>query len=478
MATSRQTTEGPGEELPARTGDRLDPQNRLSSLFDSHTLRLRTSIDASGVVTAEGRIDGITTLAFCTDARISGGAMGVQGCDRIAALIDSAVTLRTPVIGVWHSGGARLAEGVSSLEAVGRVFVSTVRASGRIPQISVIVGAAAGGAAYGPALTDVVIMSDDARLFVTGPEIIRRVTGENVDMRALGGPEIHATRSGVAHITVGDEDAAFATARRVTRLLCAQHRPDPDRVAERSALNAILPAHSNRAYDVRPLIQCLLDEGSGLELHPSWAPNLVTYLGYLGAGAVGVLANNPLRMGGCLNSEASDKGARFVRMCDALDIPMIVIVDAPGYLPGVRQEHDGVLRRGAKLLHAFASATTPRVSLVTRKAYGGAYLAMNARAMGATAVFAWPKAEVAVMGAGPAIDILHRRDLASTTGVELDRLRERLIRDHQRRLGGLDRLISEGIVDAVINPSSTPMVLARTLFEAAPGARNHSNIPL
>jgi acetyl-CoA/propionyl-CoA carboxylase carboxyl transferase subunit len=458
--------------------DHRHPERRLRELFDSGTLQLMTRADDAGVATANGLISGSVAFAFCTDARVLGGAMGAQGCARICAVVDLAAERRVPVVGVWHSGGARIAEGVSSLEAVGSVFSAIVRASGRIPQISVMVGPAAGGAAYGAALTDIVIMSENACMFVTGPDIIRRVTGEDVDFRTLGGPEVHARQSGVAHVTVQDEAAAFSAAREITTVLTVRRKPNPDLVTDRSALATLLPSCSNRAYDVKPLIKGILDEGSSTELHPAWAPNLVTCLGYLGHGPVGVLANNPLRMGGCLNSDASDKGARFVRMCDALDIPMIVIVDVPGYLPGVRQEHDGVLRRGAKLLHAFAGATIPRVTLVTRKAYGGAYLAMNARAMGASAVYAWPQAEVAVMGASAAIEILHRRTLASSAGAQRERLRMQLVEDHQRKLGGLERLVSDGVLDAVITPSSTPSVIARALSNATRGARNHSNIPL
>ncbi len=302
------------------------------------------------------------------------------------------------------------------------------RASGVVPQISVVLGAAAGGAAYGPALTDVVILSEQGRIFVTGPDVVRSVTGEDVDMARLGGPEPHTPRSGVVHMVdrlrrrgAGPGQGARAAAS-ASRAASTSARSSSTRCSRRprlesggrdgaDSLASFLPESPRRAYDVKPLVAMLLDE-PGIELHPRWAPNVVTTLGRLAGRTVGVIANNPLRLGGCLDATSAEKAARFVRMCDAFGVPLVVLVDVPGYLPGVGQEWDGVVRRGAKLLHAFAEATVPRVTLVTRKVYGGAYIAMNSRALGATRVFAWPGAEIAVMGAVAAIRILHRRTLA------------------------------------------------------------------
>ena len=387
-----------------------------------------------------------------------------------------------PVVGLWHSGGARLREGVVSLHAVGEVFAIMTRASGRIPQISVVIGPAAGGAAYGPALTDIVILGPDGRVFVTGPDVVRSVTGENVDALRLGGPEPHGRRSGVVHVVTETTDEAYQRARLLTHLLGAQGTLDVDAVVDRP-LEGLLPESRKRAYDVHPLVAGVLDEASTtVELHPKWAPNITTTLGRFGGRTVGVVANNPLRLGGCLDSSSAEKAARVVRMCDAFGVPLIVLVDVPGYLPGVGQEWDGVVRRGAKLLHAFAEATVPRVTLVTRKAYGGAYIAMNARSLGATRVLAWPGAQVAVMGAVAAVRILHRRRLADVAEDARAQVEAELAAEHERLAGGVDRAVEIGVVDEVVSPTLTRSAIARAIDDAVQqdGVRrgSHGNIPL
>ncbi|HET8647027.1 MAG TPA: carboxyl transferase domain-containing protein, partial [Vicinamibacteria bacterium] len=391
--------------------------------------------------------------------------------------IDAAVRERVPVVGLWHSGGARLAEGVVALDAVGQVFSAMVRASGRVPQISVVLGPAAGGAAYGPALTDIVVMSDHGRIFVTGPEVVRSVTGEQVDMARLGGPEPHGRRSGVVHVTTRDDGAAIGVARTLAALLGNQGRLAVPAPAADDDLGSLLPERASRAYDVKPLVAALLD-APGVELHARWAPNMVTTLGRFAGRTIGVLANNPLRLGGCLDAASAEKAARFVRMCDSLGVPLVVVVDVPGYLPGLGQEWDGVVRRGAKLLHAFAEAVVPRVTLVTRKAYGGAYIAMNSRSLGATAVFAWPTAEVAVMGASAAVNILHRRTLAASPADQREAVRERLIEEQVRAAGGVRRALEQGFVDAVIDPRHTRSRIAEALARAPASRGSHGNIPL
>src|SRR6266540_3369028 len=439
------------------TVDDRDPEVRLRALFDAGTMRPLTGRDDSGVLAARGEIDGTPAVAFATDAMKMGGAMGTEGCRHIVDTIDAAVRERVPVVGLWHSGGARLAEGVVALDAIGQVFAAMVRASGRVPQISVVLGPAAGGAAYGPALTDVVVMSDGGRIFVTGPEVVRSVTGEQVDMERLGGPEAHGRRSGVAHVTTKDDESAITCARQLAALLGHQGRLSPD--------------------DVKPLVKTLLD-APGVELHVKWAPNIVTTLGRFAGRTVGVIANNPLRLGGCLDAASAEKAARFVRMCDALGVPLVVLVDVPGYLPGLGQEWDGVVRRGAKLLHAFAEAVVPRVTLVTRKAFGGAYIAMNSRSLGATAVFAWPDAEVAVMGASAAVNILHRKKLAAAPAEEREALRAKLVEEQLKVAGGVNRALEIGVVDDVVEPSETRKRIAEALA-GAPAARGaHGNIPL
>jgi acetyl-CoA/propionyl-CoA carboxylase carboxyl transferase subunit len=459
-----------------RSTDPRDPEDRLERFFDPDSMDLLVARDTSGVVAARGTVHGSRAVAFCTDATVMGGAMGRDGCRHIVDAIDTAVRERVPVVGIWHSGGARLAEGVEALHAVGEVFAAMVRSSGRIPQISVVLGPAAGGAAYGPALTDLVIMGPAGRVFVTGPDVVRSVTGEVVDQEQLGGPDTHGRRSGVVHVVTDSEGEALETARTAVDLLAAPGSFAPDDGAA-TDLRALLPDQPQRAYDVKPLVAALLD-GPGLELHPRFAPNVVTTLGRLAGRTVGVIANNPLRLGGCLDSASAEKAARFVRMCDAFGVPLVVLVDVPGYLPGVGQEWDGVVRRGAKLLHAFAEAVVPRVTLVTRKSYGGAYIAMNSRSLGATGVFAWPEAETAVMGAEAAVGILHRRKLAAAADHEREALRRQLIAEQERESGGVRRGLDIGVVDEVIEPTRTRQRLAEALA-ATPIARGrHGNIPL
>ncbi|HEU0241409.1 MAG TPA: carboxyl transferase domain-containing protein [Micromonosporaceae bacterium] len=478
------TTTQTGTSTADDAVDHRDPELRLRNLFDRGTLRLAMQRDSSGVLWARGEIDGTTAIAYATDGTKMGGAMGIEGCRHIVDAIDAAVRERIPVLGLWHSGGARLPEGVLALDGVGIVFAAMVRASGRVPQISVVLGPAAGGAAYGPALTDVVIMGGDGRIFVTGPEVVRSVTGEQVDMERLGGPEPHGRRSGVVHITTKDDASALASAREVAALLGHQGRLSVSDVADDVDLGALLPAEAARAYDVKPLVKTLLDDsgedglGGPVELHTKWAPNIVTTLGRFAGRTVGVIANNPLRLGGCLDSASAEKAARFVRMCDSLGVPLIVLVDVPGYLPGVGQEWDGVVRRGAKLLHAFAEAVVPRVTLVTRKSFGGAYIAMNSKALGATAVYAWPSAEIAVMGASAAVNILHRKKLAAAKPEDREALRAELIEQQTHVAGGVHRAVEIGVVDEVIEPKETRKRIAEAIA-AAPAARGaHGNIPL
>ena len=458
----------------------LDPRSplvRLAAFFDDGEFTPITPIDDCGMLAAVGRVNGAGVVAFCSDPTVQGGAMGIDGCRAITTAYDRALADSSPVVGIWHSGGARLREGVASLDAVGRVFAAMTRASGRVPQISIVLGPAAGGAAYGPALTDVVVLAPEGRIFVTGPEVVRSVTGEEVDMERLGGAEPHGRRSGVVHVVAESEADALQRGRQLASLLGSQGSLDVASVADVD-LELTLPEARKRAYDVHPLIDSLLDDDSTLELHPRWAPNIVTVLGRFGGRTVGVVANNPLRLGGCLDSTSAEKAARFVRMCDAFAIPLIVVVDVPGYRPGVGQEWDGVVRRGAKLLHAFAECEVPRITLVTRKAYGGAYIAMNGKSLGATRVLAWPGAEVAVMGSVAAVRILHRRRLAEVPDDARAQVELELAAEHEVIAGGIDRAVEIGVVDEVVSPSETRGRLAR-IIKDAPGRRgHHGNIPL
>ena len=441
--------------------DVRDPQLRIERILDSGTFTALTERDDSGMLAGYGYVSGTRVTVFATDATIQGGAMGEGGAHVILAAYADAMKHKNPIVGIWHSGGARLREGVKSLHAFGLVFNAITQASGKIPQFSLVLGPAAGGGAYGPALTDVIVLAPEGRIFVTGPDVVRSVTGESVDMARLGGPEPHGRRSGVVHIVAESEDDSFASIQRLVRLLGNQgalqaHTSDID-------LATFLPESNKRAYDVHPLITGLLDGDSDLqELHPKWAPNIVTTLGRLGGRTVGVVANNPLRLGGCLDSSSGE----------------VVVVDVPGYLPGVGQEWDGVVRRGAKLLHAFSEAVVPRVTLITRKAYGGAYIAMNSRSLGATRVFAWPTAEVAVMGAVAAVRVLHRRILADLPDDQRAAMELELAAEHEKISGGVARAIEIGVVDEIIEPTRSRSAIAHALLAAPHRRGDHSNIPL
>jgi acetyl-CoA/propionyl-CoA carboxylase carboxyl transferase subunit len=447
------------------------------NLFDGGEFTTITPEDDRGVLAAVGRANGTNIVAFCTDPTVQGGAMGNEGCRAIITAYDRAFADSSPVIGLWHSGGARLREGVLSLDGVGRVFAAMTRASGKVPQISVVLGPAAGGAAYGPALTDIVIMAPAGRIFVTGPEVVRSVTGEDVNMETLGGSEPHGRRSGVVHITTDSEQEALDRARSLASLLGHQGSLDINSIADVD-LGALMPESARRAYDVHPIVEAFVDEGTFVELHERWAPNIVVGLGRLGGRTTGIVANNPMRLGGCLDSSSAETAARFVRMCDAFAVPLVVLVDVPGYLPGLGQEWEGVVRRGAKLLHAFAECVVPRVTVVTRKSYGGAYVAMNSSSLGATRVFAWPDAEVAVMGSVAAIRILHRRRLAEVPEDARAQVELELAAEHEVISGGIARAVEIGVVDEVVDPKLTRRAVALVLLDT-PGVRGqHGNIPL
>jgi acetyl-CoA/propionyl-CoA carboxylase carboxyl transferase subunit len=456
-----------GPALPTQAWGRLE---RL--LDDPYVVDV-----ADGVVVARGRVGASEVIAFATDATVQGGALGVDSCRAIADATDLAVAQRVPVVGVWHSGGARLREGVSGLDGVARVFAAQVRASGRVPQLSVVLGPAAGGAAYGPALTDLVVLAPQGRVLVTGPDVVRKVTGQDVDAERLGGPDTHS-RSGVVHVVADDEGDALRRARDLVDLLARQGSVDLRR-ADGPDPAALVPSEHRLAYDVRPVAHALLDERTFVELQAGWARNVVTGLGRLAGRTVGVVANNPIRMAGCLDAESGDKAGRFVQWCDTQGVPLLFLVDVPGYLPGVGQEDAGVVRRGAKLLHAYAASVVPRLTVVLRKSFGGAFIAMGSKGLGADAVFAWPGAQVDVMGAVAAIEVLHRRELAAET--DPDRRAElvlRLAAAHEATTGGLTRALESGAVDEVLAPEDTRRRLVETLAGLPARRGDHRNPPL
>jgi acetyl-CoA/propionyl-CoA carboxylase carboxyl transferase subunit len=469
--------------MTAVVDKKLMANARLTALFDEGTLKyVASQVDGIGAVSATGKINGRTVVAFANDPSFQGGALGAAEGAVIVDAYAIAMKEQCPIVGIWHSGGARLQEGIGALKPFGDIFRVMTQASGKIPQVSVVLGPAAGGGAYGPALTDIVILGPEGRIFVTGPDVVRSVTGEDVDMLRLGGPEPHGRRSGVVHVVSDTEERAIADTRNITDLLGNQGLLDTSKITDVD-MGALLPEQNNRAYDAHPIVDSVIDAGTGVELHPRWAPNIITTLGRFGGRTVGIVANNPLRLGGCLDATSAEKSARFVRMCDALGIPMIVMVDVPGYLPGVGQEWDGVVRRGAKLLHAFAECVVPRITCVTRKSYGGAYIAMNSKALGATRVMAWEGAEVAVMGPLAAIRILHRRRLAEVAPDQKDAVEAELAEEHKITAGGLPRCIEIGAVDEIVDPTKTRTAIAAALKAAAnPDGSfprgNHGNIPL
>jgi acetyl-CoA carboxylase carboxyltransferase component len=430
-----------------------------------------------GVVTGSARIDGRPVALFAQDPTALGGSLGEVHAAKIARVLDHADRARVPVVGLLDSGGARIQEGVAALDGYGEIFRRNVALSGRVPQVSVVLGSCAGGAVYSPALTDIVIMSRDrAHMFVTGPRVVKAVTFEDVSAVDLGGADLHATASGVAHLVTDDAAGALAAARRVLSYLpssCDEAAPATD------PLDALpmpeVPADPRRAYDVRDVVGGVVDAGSFCELQPRFAPNIVVGFARVSGQPVGVVANQPFVLAGCLDIAASEKGARFVRLCDAFGLPLVVLVDVPGFLPGSGQEAGGIIRKGAKLLYAFAEATVPRVTVILRKAFGGAYIVMNSRSLGADAVFSWPKAEIAVMGAEGAVDVIFRRDLAADPS-----RRDELIARYRAEAMAPEIPAERLSVDEVIKPGETRAVVAATLAglrgAIRPGYR-HDNLP-
>jgi acetyl-CoA/propionyl-CoA carboxylase carboxyl transferase subunit len=463
--------------MPTPQLDPRDPESRIARLVDGGKFEFLIPRTDCGMVAVTGDIKGNKVIVFASDATIKSGALGVEGSKVIVSAYKAAMSAQVPIIGIWHSGGARLSDGVASLDAFGEVFQSMISASGRIPQLSLVLGPTAGGGAYGPALTDIVVLSPEGRIFVTGPEVVKSVTGEDIDMALLGGPEAHRKNSGLAHIIAPTEQEAIDDVRDLTALF-ANHGVMKADVADID-LSVFVPQSQVRTYEVHPLVDAILDkETEHIELLSMWAPNMTTIIGRLGGATVGVLANNPAHIAGILDAAAGEKAARFVRTCDAFGIPLIVIADVQGFLPGAGQEWEGAVRRGAKLLHAFGEAVVPRVTLITRRAYGGAYVAMNSKALGATRVLAWPEAEVSVMGAVAAVRVLHRRILADLPAEQRESMELELAAEHEKISGGVARAVEIGAVDEIIDPAHTRSALAKIIASTPHRRGAHGNIPL
>ncbi len=457
--------------------DPRDPESRIARLVDDGKYEFLIPRTDCGMIAVTGSVKGNKVVVFASDATIKSGALGVAGSKVIVTAYKAAMGAQVPIIGIWHSGGARLSDGVASLDAFGEVFQSMISASGRIPQLSLVLGPTAGGGAYGPALTDVVVLAPEGRIFVTGPDVVKSVIGEDIDMALLGGPEAHRKNSGLAHVIAASEGEAIENIRDLTALFANQGFMSSE--VHDVDLSAFVPESKVRTYEVHPLVDALLDqETEHIELLSMWAPNMTTIIGRLGGATVGVVANNPAHIAGALDAAAGEKAARFVRTCDAFGIPLIVIADVQGFLPGAGQEWEGAVRRGAKLLHAFGEAVVPRVTLITRRAYGGAFVAMNSKALGATKVLAWPNAEVSVMGAVAAVRVLHRRILADVAEEQRDAMELELAAEHEKISGGVARAVEIGAVDQIIDPKQTRSAIAAIIADAPHRRGAHGNIPL
>ncbi|MDQ1689158.1 MAG: propionyl-CoA carboxylase beta chain [Frankiaceae bacterium] len=445
-----------------------------------------------GVITGYGTVDGRPVCVFSQDFTVFGGSLGEVFGEKVVKLMDLALKTGAPVVGLNDSGGARIQEGVVALGLYGEIFYRNVMASGVIPQISIIMGPCAGGAVYSPAITDFTIMVDKtSHMFITGPDVIKTVTGEDVEFEELGGAHTHNSKSGVAHFQATDEKDALSIAQELLALLPSNNLEEPPVVPgyeasfeatdEDRELDTFIPDSANQPYDMHRVIEHVLDDSEFLEVHALWAQNIIVGFGRVEGRTVGVVANQPMQFAGCLDIAASEKAARFVRTCDAFNVPVLTFVDVPGFLPGTGQEWEGIIRRGAKLIYAYAEATVPKVTVITRKAYGGAYDVMGSKHLGADVNLAWPTAQIAVMGAQGAVNILHRKALAEAGDDES--VRAQLVTEYEDTLANPYVAAERGYVDAVIRPSETraevvkALRLLRTKRQSLP-PKKHGNIPL
>jgi acetyl-CoA carboxylase carboxyltransferase component len=454
---------------------RLSPFERLEALCDPGSIavlrsgvvssRLGTrAIAGDGVVGATGTVDGRPIACYAVDGTFFGGSLGERHADTIVRVLQTAGRAGVPVVGFVESAGARMQEGTAALAGYGRIFRETVSLTGVVPQISVVSGASAGGGAYSPALTDLILMTDDAAMFLTGPGIVREALGEEVDAATLGGPRVH-DRNGVCHLVVADEHHAALTVRQLLSYLpSSAGEPLPEAAPAKPELDdpgAAVPLAARQAYDVREPLRGIIDSGTLLELWPRWARNVVTALARIEGRPVAIVANQPHHLGGVLDAAGSEKASRFIAFCDSFGLPLLALVDTPGFMPGTRQEQAGVIRHGASLVRAFASARVPKLTVVLRKAYGGAYITMNSRDLGADLVLAWPQAELGIMSARAAVGIVHRRELARSKDplAARDRLADAYAAEHLRA----ESAAAGGFIDEVIEPVHTRARVAAAL---------------
>ena len=443
--------------------------------------------DGEAVITGSGTIHGRPVYVYSEDFSIMGGSLGEVVAKKILRVMDLALEARAPIIGIKDSGGARIQEGISSLYGYAQIFKKNVQASGKIPQISVIVGPSAGGAVYSPALTDFIFqVKDIGQLYVTGPAVVKTVTGEDVSFEELGGIEAHGTLSGVSHQICEDVQKAFDEVRYLLSFLpqSAEQKPpvfitEDDTEKSVDILDSFIPENRNQPYDMNDVINNIVDDGEQYPIHANYALNIITTLARINGNTIGIIGNQPLEVAGVLDINASEKAARFVRFCDAFNIPLLTLVDVPGFLPGVEQEHGGIIKSGAKLLYAYSEATVARVCVVVRKAYGGAYIVMDSMGLGADKLFAWPSAEIAVMGAEGAVDIINKKEIKEAA--DKDAVKARLVDEYNEKFSNPDIAAKLGLVDKIIKPSETRKVVTEAFKELVNKTNlgdKHGNIPL
>ncbi|WP_448523851.1 acyl-CoA carboxylase subunit beta [Pseudothermotoga sp.] len=448
----------------------------------------KEELPCDGVVTGIGKINGRLVAVFSQDFTVMGGSLGEMHAKKIMKLMDLAMELGIPLIGINDSGGARIQEGVDSLYGYGGIFYRNTLASGVIPQITLIAGPCAGGAVYSPAITDFVVMIDKtAKMFITGPNVIKAVTGEDISQEDLGGAYVHNSKSGNAHFLASSEEEAVQIIKKLLSYIPQNNLEEPDFVAGDYSLsmseeiNNIVPVEPTKSYDVRKVIEMVVDEGSFFEVHKNYARNIVVGFARIAGMSVGIVGNQPSVLAGSLDIDSSDKAARFIRFLDCFNIPIVTFVDTPGYLPGVQQEHGGIIRHGAKLLFAYSEATVPKITVILRKAYGGAYIAMGSKHLGADMVAAWPTAEIAVMGPDGAANIIFRKEIESAPNPE--EKRKELVQQYREMFANPYVAASRGYIDAVIEPAKTrewvsrALEICRTKVQSLP-KKKHDNIPL
>ncbi len=502
---NKKIEESGGEKRIKKQHDsnKLTARERIESLFDKGTFQEidkfvehrsnyfgleKKSFPADGVITGIGKIHGKQVAVFSQDFTVQGGSLGEMHAKKIMKIQDLAMKLGIPVLGINDSGGARIQEGVDALYGYGGIFFRNTRASGVIPQITIIDGPCVGGAVYSPAMTDFIIMVDKtSQMFITGPQVIKTVTGEDIDKESLGGAAVHNSKSGVAHFIAKDDSDALEIVKQLLSYIPQNNLDGVENLQNENSdetidkLKEIIPENPRTPYSVKDIISLIADEGDFLEVHSHYAKNIITGFCRIGGFPVGIIANQPGYLAGVLDIDCSDKAARFIRFLDAFNIPIVTLVDTPGFLPGIAQEHGGIIRHGAKLLYAYSESTVPKVTIILRKAYGGAYIAMGSKHLGADLVYAWPNAEIAVMGPEGAANIIFRKEISSSDNPE--QTRKDKIEEYKDLFANPYKAAARGYIDSIILPEETRMKIIRALellenkVEASPN-KKHGNIPL